>query len=185
MRSKIAFILAMMLTLGVSACATNPPKGNDSKPICSEWLMPDSVVYNTLGKRLATVLFSPQSVKCYYLVGKEKVEKEEVEIEPHFVRDTLLATLKPTEIAVLQYTLIKPAESYLQDSLKVMSPYMPILEFEFTQKKEKAHVVVSLSDLTWTVIYDDKRQFNFNYTNRGLINQFCMFYVSKFKSKAK
>lgn len=185
MKSRVTFMLGLMLTMVVSACATNPPKGEDSDPICAEWLMPDSAAYNVLGKHLATILFSPQSVKCYHLIGKEEVKKGDIEIEQHFVRDTLLATLKPTEIAILQYALIKPAKSYSQDSIKVMSPYMPILEFEFTKKKEKAHVVISLSDLSWTVIYDDKNQFNFNYANQELISQFCKYYISKLNSQAK
>ena len=66
-----------------------------------------------------------------------------------------------------------------------MSPYMPILEFEFANKKEKAHVVISLSDMTWTVFYDDKKQFNFTYANEELLAQFCNYYVSLYNNKRR
>ena len=185
MNYKFILVLGIALCLGVSACAWSPKKGKVEKTICAEWLMPDSAAYNKLGKRLATILFSPQSVKCYHLLGKENVEKGEFSVEQNFVRDTLLATFSSEEIAVLQYLLLKQAENYESDSVRVMSPYIPILEFEFIKKKEKAHVIISLSDMTWTVVYDDKRQFNYNYTNEELISQFCDFYIKKYKFKRK
>jgi hypothetical protein len=184
MKEKFLISVGIMLCLYLGACASKPQKGAD-KPICAEWIKPDSAAYNKLGKRLATVLFAPQSVKCYHLIGKEKVEKGDVEIDKNFVRDTLLATLKPGEIAVLQYSLLKPAKSYRKNSVVVMSPYMPILEFEFTKKKEKAHVVISLSDVSWTIFYDDKKQFNYNYANEDLVAQFCNYYVSLYYSRKK
>lgn len=184
MRTNFLISISFMLCICFNACASGPQKKSE-KPICEEWLKPDSVVYSKLGKRLATVLFAPQSVKCYHLVGKEKVEQNDVEIESHFVRDAFLANLKSGEISVLQYSLLKPTKSYKKDSITVMSPYIPILEFEFTKKKEKAHVVISLSDMTWSVFYDDKKQFNFTYANEELITQFCNYYVSLYKSKRK
>ena len=184
MENNFLMSIGLMLCLSLSTCANNPPAKKE-KPICDEWLLPDSAAYNKLGKRLATILFAPQKVKCYQLIGKEKVEESDIEIEQNFVRDTLLATLKSEEIAVLQYALLKPAKSYEKDSIMVMSPYMPILEFEFTKKKEKAHVVVSLSDMTWTVFYDDKKQFNYNYANKELFAQFCNFYLSHYNKNQK
>lgn len=181
MRTKFVLVLSFMAGMCLYACAGGHAEKNASKPVCEEWLQPDSVAYNKLGKRLAKLLFAPKTVRCYHLIGKEKVEEGDMEIEKNFVRDTLLATLKSNEVSVLQYALLKPAKSYCKDSMAVMSPYMPILEFEFTNKKEKAHVVISLSDMTWTVFYDDKRQFNFNYSNAELLSQFCMYYVALYK----
>lgn len=177
MKGKILVSICTMLCFCVIACASKPKKTED-KPICAEWLKPDTAAYNKLGKRLAGVLFAPQKVKCYRLAGKEKVAENDVEIEKNFVRDTLLSTLKKEEVAVLQYSLLKSGKSYSRDSIIVMSPYMPILEFEFQKKKEIAHVVVSLSDMTWTVFFDDKKQFHYNYANEELIAQFCNYYLS-------
>lgn len=179
---RILLIACIMASFSLCVCANGGKKTNE-KPICAEWLLPDSLAYSKLGKRLATILFSPQKVNCYYLVGKEKIDKNDVEIETNFVRDTLLGKLDVSEIAVLQYSLLKPSKSYKKsDGAIVMSPYMPILEFEFIKKKEKAHVIISMSDMTWSIIFDDKKQFNFPYANGELVAQFCNYYVYKYKS---
>lgn len=180
---RILLFACIMAFQSLCACASGEKKPSE-KPLCAEWMLPDSSAYNKLGKRLSTVLFSPQKVNCYYLIGKEKVGKDDVEIENNFVRAKLLASLKSDEIAVLQYSLLKPAKSYeKKGSVIVMSPYMPIIEFEFIKKKEKAHVVISLSDMTWTIIFDDKKQFNYPYANGELVAQFCNYYISKYKSE--
>ena len=185
MKYRTVSVLVLLMIFAVSVCAWNPRKERKEKPLCPEWMMPDSTVYARLGKRLAGVLFAPQNVRCYRLVGKEKVMEGDVEIESNFVRDTLLSILRPDEVAVLQYALIRPQDSYATDSVRVMSPYLPVLEFEFCKNKETAHVIISLSDMTWTVMYDDKRQFNYNYANEHLLSQFCRFYLGKYNSKAK
>ena len=183
MKQRIITLLSLALCFGFTACAWGPKKAKTEKPICAEWLMPDSFVINKLGDRLTSVLFAPHSVKCYSLVGKEKVEEKNIEIEPNFVQENLLGKLRPNEIAVLQYTLLKQANSYENDSIKVMSPYIPAITFEFRRKDETANVVISLSDMTWTVVYDGKAQFNYNYANKELISQFCNYYINNNKMK--
>ncbi len=174
-----------MIMGNLCACASNSAKKSKNKPICAAWLMPDSTVCKKLGNRLTSVLFSPQKVKCYHLTGKEHVEKNEVEIEDHYVRDTMICNLSADEISVLQFILLRPSKNYERDSMIVMSPYLPTLEFEFSKKKETAHILVSLSDLSWSVIYDGKRQFNFNYKNHALLETFCKYYLSLYKPKEK
>lgn len=182
MKQRLIILIGVALCFGLTACAWGPKKAKTEKPICAEWLMPDSIVIDKLGNRLTSVLFAPQSVRCYSLVGKEKVEEKDIEIEANFVQENLLGILRPNEIAVLQYALLKPSKSYENDSTKVMSPYIPAIAFEFRRKDEKANVVISLSDMTWTVVYDGKAQFNYNYANKDLISQFCKFYINH-KSK--
>ena len=184
MRTNFFVSVGIMLCFCLWACADRPQKDKE-RLLCAEWLMPDSVAYDKLGKRLATVLFSPQSVKCYRLAGKEKVAEKDVRVEGNFVRDAFLAKLSREEVAVLQYSLMKPAKSYAADSVVVMSPYMPVLEFEFVRKREKAHVLISLSDRTWTVLFDDKRQLTTTYANTELVSRFCNYYVSLYKSRKK
>ena len=186
MKPRLLILLVMLMNLSLSACAGEPQKKSSEKPLCAAWLTPDTAAYNKLGKRLSKVLYQPSRVKVYHLVGKEEIGKDEVEIEKNFVRDTLLCDLKNEEIAVLQFSLFSSSKSYLNDSIAVMSPYIPQLEFEFTsKKKEVAHVIISLSDMTWSVIYDDKKQFNFNYDNNELISRLCRYYMSNYKSNKK
>ena len=168
-----------MLTLtitGMSSCSAKTPKGSHPNSMFS----PDSIVYKRLGKSLSEILFSPAKVKVYSLKGVENVGKNDVEIEDHFVRDTLVATLDSKQIALFQYLLLANEENYKNDSVQIRAPYLPQLEFEFIKKKDQiAHVVVSVNDRTWTVVYDDKVQFNWNYANKSLVARFCNYFIEK------
>ncbi len=182
MKTKILILTGLFMSLSFYSCAGEFPKKKET-PLCAEWLQPDSSAYAHLGKRLATILFSPSKVRCYHLTGKETVGKDEIQIEPHFVRDTLISVLTPQEQTILQYALLSSEKNYERDSMVIMSPYVPCLEFEFTKKKESAHIVISLSDFSWSIIYDDKKQFNYNYFETSLIEKFCQYYLSKLNIK--
>jgi hypothetical protein len=96
-----------------------------------------------------------------------------VQVEPHWVRDSMLGSLSPQLYGVIQYALISDIENYKDDSIRVKSPYVPVIEFEFRQKKNIVHIIISMSDFTWTIMYDDKRQIHYNYQNKVLINRLC------------
>jgi hypothetical protein len=170
------FLLTIMMTLtvvGMTSCNAKNIKGEPGS-----MFTPDSAAYKALGKSLSEILFSPKKVKVYSLKGVETVGKNDVEIEDHFVRDTLLATLDSEQIALLQYLLLSSGENYKNDSLPIRAPYLPQLEFEFTKKKgQVAHVVVSVSDRTWTMVYDDKVQFNWNYAYKDIFTRFCNYFI--------
>lgn len=136
-------------------------------------IQPDSAVYCNLGKTVSDVLFSPKKVTCYTIKGKATVEKGDCELEPHYVRDSLVAKLNDEEIGILQFTLLADEENYGQDSVKVRSPYVPCIELCFEKKKQVAHVIVSLSNFSWTIMYDDKKLGNWNYSNKRLMERYC------------
>lgn len=135
---------------------------------------PDSIVYYKMGKSMSDVLFSPSKVTCYSIKGKATVDKEDFELEPHYVRDSLIVKLTTSQIALLQFNLLSDEENYMEDSIKVRSPYVPCIEFCFEKKKlEAVHVVISLSDFSWSIIYDDKRQGNWNYADKRQMERYC------------
>lgn len=181
---KSTFIIAMALVYANCCLAACSAKGDGArqsaeKPICAEWIHPDSVAFSNLGKRLADVLINANKVRVYALRPKEKVTADDVEIEPHFVRDTLLATLTKEQAVVLKYSLISCGANYHNDSLNIpLAPYYPIIEFEFTKKKDVAHVFVSMSDFKWGVNYDGKRQFKYNYGDGTFVHRFCNYFLS-------
>lgn len=162
-----------------AACTANKEKQHSgvNKKV---WLKPDSAVYSQLGKNLSTILFSGSKVECYSLKYVEQVKEKDFEVESNLVRDSLLATLNDSQKDVLRFIMFMPLESYQNDSLRVRAPYSPILEFDFYHKKMKqhAHVVISLNDMTWTVVYDDKKQFNYNYANKAAVARFCEYFLS-------
>lgn len=174
-------LLALLICIVACQAADKPKKKeNHSKetPVCAEWKMPEDSIYRQLGRKLTSILMNPSEVKVYSVAWLDTVTP--YQLEPHFAQDSLLCKLSKEETAILQYNLISNPPSYEDNKLKVMSPYVPVLDFEFKKKKEVAHVVISLSDFSWSVLYDDKKQFTHN-INSESIERFCKYYISKNK----
>ena len=149
-------------------------------------IQPDSTVYYTLGKTMSDILFSPTKVTCYTIQGKSTVSETDFELEPHYVRDSLIAKLDDEQISILQFNLLTDDANYHQDSLRVRSPYVPCVEFCFEKKKQQpVHIIVSLSDFSWTILYDDKRQGNWNYADKLLMERYCKMILGKVFNKNK
>lgn len=162
------FVFLSVLSAGIlTACAAPKEKGGNYD------IQPDSAVYYTLGKTMSDVLFDPKKVTCYILKGKAKTEESDYELEPHYVRDSLVAKLKDDKVAILQFELLADEKNYGQDSMKVRSPYVPAIEFCFERKKIQVHVIISLSNFSWTILYDDKRQGNWNYADKRFMERYC------------
>lgn len=172
----------MSLTvMGMSSCSAKTVKSSKAESMFA----PDSIVYKNLGKTLSEILFSPSKVNVYSLKSVEKIGEDEVIIDGNYVRDTLITTLDVKQTALLQYLLLGNNENYKNDSVQIRAPYLPQLEFEFIKKKgQNAHVVISTNDMTWTVVYDDKVQFNWNYVPKDLVARFCNYFINK-KNKAR
>ena len=168
MRKSI--LLLVMLLPGVFCMASCGDFGK--KPEIG-LVQPDSAVYAMLGKTMSEVLFNPGSVTCYTLKGKVEVDPSEFQVEPHWVRDSLIGKLSPETYGILQFVLVSNNENYKNDTLCIKAPYIPVLEFEFKQKKNVVHVLISTSDRTWTIMYDEKRQIHFNYHDCDVIERFC------------
>ena len=167
----------MLLTLIFSSVICMASCGDYGKKSPTGPIQPDSAVYAMLGRTMSEVLFHPGSVTCYTLKGKAEVSPTDFEVEPHWVRDSLIGKLTPETYGILQFVLIANSENYKNDSVRIKAPYVPVLEFEFKQKKNVVHVLVSVSDQTWTIMYDDKRQVHFNYHDPELILRFCELFV--------
>ena len=190
--SRFLFLLiAQMLWVNCFAACGSDTKSNATKtkaeqPVCNEWIHPDDVAYRALGRHLTDVLINAKTIKVYSLTPKEQLNPDDYAVEAHFVRDSFLGTLSKEQAIVLAYNLISNGANYQKDtSLIVMSPYYPIIEFEFTKKKEVAHIIVSLSNYTWAVKYDDKIQFKYNYASGTFIKGFCDYFLNQTQNKKK
>lgn len=169
MRKITLFTLIMLTIVGITSCTAKGIKKKTNRSMTT----PDTTAYQTLGKSLSDVLFSPTKVNVYSLKLKERVGKDDVEVENHVVRDSLITSLNDEEIAILQFILLADGDNYKNDSNIVRSPYVPVIEFEFVKKKVTAQVIISLSDRTWTVWYDDRKEFNYNYAYKEGVKRFC------------
>lgn len=141
--------------------------------------LPDSLISSQLGTTLTDILLNPSTITLYSIKGKEETSKDDLVLEPHYVRDSLIGVLSSDLAAVFEFILISDASNYETDTVMVKSPYMPQYEFELVKKKQSAHVLLSTSDFSWTVVYDGKKQFNFNYKDNGAIERFCEMIMKK------
>lgn len=181
---SISLIVQLMCCTCLFAC--KPSTDSSTKqaaspaPICGEWIHPDKHAYEVLGRRLADVLINAKTINVYSLSPKETINSDDYEIDSHFVRTSNLGSLTKDQATVLKYNLISNGANYHKDStFIVMSPYCPIIEFEFIKKKETAHVIISLSDFSWSIKYDDKIQFRYNYAGGTFIRRFCEYFLKK------
>lgn len=180
MKVRLLLIMVLVCSTSMSSCSAANEKTTKYA------IQPDSSVYYTLGKSMSDILFSPTKVLCYTIQGKATISKEDYELEPHYVRDSLIAKLNANQIYLLQFNLLADEKNYKEDSMKVRSPYVPCLEFCFEKKKmEPVHVIISLSDFSWTIVYDDKRQFNWNYEDKRLIERFCKLILGEVYKKVR
>lgn len=170
---KIHFILIVFSALAISCFAAKEQKTKKESKAVTYAVQPDSSVYSTLGKTMIDILFSPNKVTCYAIKGKAQVDDEDYELEPHYVRDSLITRLSTSQINMLQFFILSDKNNYMQDSVKVRSPYVPSLEFCFEKKKQQVHVLVSRSDFSWTIFYDDKKQGNWNYHEKRIVGRYC------------
>lgn len=170
-RNYLFFVLFSVLTISCFAAKGQKMK-KESKPAVYA-IQPDSNTYTILGKTMTDILFSPSKVTCYAVKGKAQVAKTDFELEPHYVRDSLIAKLTPSQVALFQFLVLSDKSNYSQDSIKVRSPYVPHLELCFEKKKQQVHVLISQSDFSWTICYDDKKQGNWNYAEKRLVGRFC------------
>lgn len=170
-KNYLFFVLFSVLTISCFAAKEQKMK-KESKPAVYA-IQPDSNTYTILGKTMTDILFSPSKVTCYAVKGKAQVDKTDFELEPHYVRDSLIAKLTPSQVALFQFLVLSDKSNYSQDSIKVRSPYVPHLELCFEKKKQQVHVLISQSDFSWTICYDDKKQGNWNYTEKRLVRRFC------------
>ena len=170
-KNYLFFVLFSVLTISCFAAKEQKMK-KESKPAVYA-IQPDSNTYTILGKTMTDILFSPSKVTCYAVKGKAQVDKTDFELEPHYVRDSLIAKLTPSQVALIQFLVLSDKSNYSQDSIKVRSPYVPHLELCFEKKKQQVHVLISQSDFSWTICYDDKKQGNWNYAEKRLVRRFC------------
>lgn len=170
-KNYLFFVLFSVLTISCFAAKEQKMK-KESKPAVYA-IQPDSNTYTILGKTMTDILFSPSKVTCYAVKGKAQVDKTDFELEPHYVKDSLIAKLTPSQVALFQFLVLSDKSNYSQDSIKVRSPYVPHLELCFEKKKQQVHVLISQSDFSWTICYDDKKQGNWNYAEKRLVRRFC------------
>lgn len=135
-------------------------------------ITPDTTIAKIVGDTVADVLFAPKSVTLYLSKNRKKLNDREVEIATGFVRDTLVAKLNPSDVAILQFVLLSDTLNYKKDKDQIKSPYVPLYEFVFVKKKETVQVLISFSDNYWEIKRGNKTVCKYNFANRELLSRF-------------
>ena len=152
MRMSLLLLWSMLCSVtSFASCNGAKEKGGKYE------VRPDSGVYYMLGKTMSDIMFSPTKVTCYTILGKSKVSKEDYELEPHYVRDSLIAKLTSNQITLLQFNLLSDEENYKEDSIKVKSPYVPCIEICF--EKKSCHCIGNFSISLLVNLIEDHHSF--------------------------
>ena len=167
MKYRFIILLSSLLILYPS-CIGKGKEPKKSMITSKIWANPnDSIIYH-LGDTLTDLLFNPQKVVCYSVEPQDSVSTDQ--LEPYFKRGESIRKLSKEEIAIMQFSLFSDPDNYVNDTLVVMSPYIPRLDFEFTGRKgKKANIIISLSDFSWSVLFDGKKQFRFNNHSKDMM----------------
>lgn len=182
------FLFALGVTLCVNcsfaSCTPqdNPFKGKKTthKLVCNDWMMPDSIAMSNLGVTVADILLNSTKVKVYALSPKQKITPDDIEVQPHYVIDTLLATLTSAQATALRYSLIGCGANYFNDTTNIPRvPFLPSIAYEFSSKRGTAYLFVSLTNYTWGIVYEGKTLFVYNYADGLFVNRFCEYFLSK------
>ena len=135
-------------------------------------MLPDSVVINQLGQALSEIVFSPDWVECYGVSYNDSLTNDGNRIFNGYIRSTDATVIDNGQIALIQFLLPADSVNYSNDSIRVQSPYIPVMEFAFSKKgKPSASILISPSDHTWQIVQDGKLVFSYNYHNSETINR--------------
>ena len=181
MRKITLLLIAAFLVGAVALTCQAGPKKKTAKAVTTknilrknmghDIIMPSKEVTAQLGKTASEVIFNPTKVTLYRLEGRDTIKDGEVEVDKNFVRVDTVGTLDKEYVKLVQYLLIADTANYSTDSMRVKSPYYPEIELVFEQKNVSATVLVSLSDFSWTLISDGKKQFTYNYAEKNAIRR--------------
>lgn len=171
------FLGSLLLTSICIGCI-NPKTCLKSENTC--WMLSDTIINKQLGQNLADIFFCPDSVKCYYITYKDSIKNNDIQVIKSYVRDSSFIDLNESQISILQFVLPSNLRNYSDDTIKVQSPYIPCLEFEFTKKgKNSASILVSTSDHSWQIVQKGKVHSTYNYVETKSIERFCQYFIDR------
>lgn len=154
-------LLALLLTGG---CSTYKGADDNSKSTSHTHISeaaPDSVVASILGESISSIIFTPDSVTA------AKVTEANI-VTPTTKTRTYGPMLPMKEVSdkdlqLLQLAFLSDPRNYTNDTIIMMSPYIPAMELDFYRNGEVVKMTVSFSDATWNLTKDGKEIINYNY----------------------
>lgn len=160
---KYYFLLAF-LSIVLIGCGCSSHKAADrtanKAPTASYEI--DRRVRQSLGDTLTHQLFSTDTICAYLLAFNDSARF--IKTTP-YMRKGDAYYLSSTEKKALLNDFLDRETNYHNDSIVVMSPYIPAMEITFSQGNQQTSLIVSFSDRTWSIMNGGKQLFNYNYTD--------------------
>lgn len=138
----------------------------------AEWMLSDSVVVNRLGREIFDIIFFPDSVNGYGVAYNDTLAGTNYQIFDRYIRITAPMRLDAVQTGVVQFLLPANADNYCDDTLKVQSPYIPVMEFAFSKKgSSPASIIISPSNFSWQIVQNGKVISSYTYNDAESINR--------------
>ena len=180
-RMLYGFVFFMLNILLMPACNAQP-----ADHTATEASTIPAVAIQQLGDSLCHLLFTADTVNVYTLKGKEQPDSTDIVVSADgYVRDTLSCMMPVDSLNVLRLALLNDSNSYYRDTTySVRSPYMPVLELEFTQNTNRASILISLTDKTWSVIRQGRMLFNCTYADPQVLERITLYYIERLRKNS-
>lgn len=183
---KLSLVATLVMALAgtIAACAQPADKSpanatQTEKPVCKQWIHPDSTAYANLGRRLTELLFNTKKVTAYRVIPRDTIITGQITVDNNFVRGEKIGKLTKEQIAVFNYILLSDGCNYARDTSFIpMIPHLPVIEFEFEKKNEVARVWYSPDNNTWGIHYDDRNLFRYNIAQPDAITRLVNYFLN-------
>lgn len=128
----------------------------------------DPYITGPHAKMVKDILSNPEQVICYRLAETDDIDIKTGDTEKldiYWIRTNISKKLNEEEREILFSNLLHNEVNYQKEMALMSSPYVPVVDFQLIHKGKSIDVLVSLSDKSWTIIYDGIRVFNNRYNN--------------------
>jgi len=129
-------------------------QSNTINHISSQLLKPDSAVIALMGNDLVSMLYEPDSIKCYTLNPLVRPDSMTKTIAGFAVNE-YEGNVADNYISILQF-LMQTEHNYRLDSLEKERKFTPETAFSFFKGKEKADVLIAMNCEMWGFYHNQK-----------------------------
>lgn len=159
----------------VILCATIIGGCSNTRPIVTpntevSWMTQDKDIMTILGDSVFSTILFPDKVECFTLKPDSSNTGND---KGSYIIDSLICTLNSGQTAVLQYLLPANRANYETDTIRLQSPFLPHLSFQFCKHGfDTIRLTISPISHSWMLdgINNDTI---YNYVESTSIERFC------------
>lgn len=140
--------------------------------------VPDALA-EVLGEQNTEILLQADIVS-YYVLRNEPEESTAEPIHGYFRYNEGIA-VQPDYVSVILFLLPGNPDNFVSagDSPVVMAPFLPFQEFVFKKGKDSISLLISTSDMTWTIAKDGQMVKKYPYTDKKAVERLLKAFSSR------